>query len=192
MKRSKLSKIPIINVIFKISNAYVHKGDLAYIGNIAPIGKWFNRLFKGVFFSIVVVTLLFSVNFFSGENNSSAGTIIAIFPSLLGFGIGVFALLFSLPNSFVHALSTTKKTDSNIINPVRMLASDFAYPLVIYGLILFVAAISNFSENTVAMNWITSTLLIYGFVMTFELIGTLFSVVTRMIINQENEVNKIE
>ena len=192
MKNKTLANIPIINIIFKIANAYSYKGDLEYLNKVAPFKFWFCRLYKGVSFAIILGTLLFELNYngFNENTYSASDAILSIFPNLLGFGIGVFALLFSLPNTYV--LTIVKKSNEKNKSPTtRMLASDFAFPLVVYSAIIFISTILQYTPSSwESTQWLSNVLLIYGFVMTFELIGTLFTTVTHMIVNQEKMVTK--
>jgi len=52
--RKKLNKIPIISVLFRISNAYVYKGDPVHFVKTAPIGMWVERIGKSILFSIAL------------------------------------------------------------------------------------------------------------------------------------------
>jgi hypothetical protein len=57
----------------------------------------------------------------------AAGLVNSVFPSLLGFGIGVFALIFVLPGELMSSLDK-RRAKSGIGS--SMMISDMAYPLV--------------------------------------------------------------
>ncbi|MGR6834770.1 hypothetical protein [Aliivibrio wodanis] len=93
-----INNIPIISVIFRILNAYVYKGNLIHLSETAPLRLWFDRIGKGVLFSVILGGLVYFLH--DKDNYNPEDIILAIFPSILGFGIGVFALLFALPTEF--------------------------------------------------------------------------------------------
>ena len=76
-------------------------------------------------------------------NWDAADAIISVFPSLLGFGIGVFALLFILPNR-LYQLLDEEKENGNIKFGHEILAVDMGYPLLVFAVILTWSGVNKF------------------------------------------------
>ncbi|MEB2701594.1 hypothetical protein VC156_23810, partial [Citrobacter freundii] len=97
--------------------------------------------------------------------------LVRTFPSVLGFGIGVFALLFVMPESFLVFMSANKKrlTFGPEIVPV-----DIAYPLVIFTIALCWSVLNKVFTNDF-FSFISMFLFFYGMAMAFELISFLFN-----------------
>ncbi|MGR6834822.1 hypothetical protein [Aliivibrio wodanis] len=177
-----INNIPIISVIFRILNAYVYKGNLIHLSETAPLRLWFDRIGKGVLFSVILGGLVYFLH--DKDNYNPEDIILAIFPSILGFGIGVFALLFALPTEFLDKLRQSVKNSegkSKIPGP-EMLSSDMAFPLLIYSLIMLLSALLKALPASDCVNLIATTLLMYGFVVTFELLNSIFMTATYMLV----------
>lgn len=101
-----------------------------------------------------------------------------IFPNLLGFGIGIFALLFSIKSDFIVKLQD--KNQSNGFD-AQILNVDLAYPLIVIAWAVVVSAClkffpsNNFTQTTAIASFF------YGMAMIFELIGFIFITAFRMI-----------
>lgn len=169
----RLRQIPIIGAIFRIVNAYAYQGDSQCNKRIAPFIKWWNRVFKKAVYIIFLLELV--VIYYGGKVSAIPwkpdDSIISVFPSVLGFGIGVFALLFVMPESFLVFMSTNKKrlTFGPEIVPV-----DIAYPLVIFTIALCWSVLNKIFTNDF-FSFISMFLFFYGMAMAFELISFLFN-----------------
>jgi len=168
-----IRQIPVVGAIFRIVNAYAYQGDSNCNHRIAPLEKWWSRVLKKVIYIVFLIELI--VLYFDNDVSkipwSADDSIISVFPSVLGFGIGVFALLFVMPESFLVFMSTNRKrlTFGPEIVPV-----DIAYPLVIFTIALCWSALSKVFNNDF-FSFVSMFFFFYGMTMAFELISFLFN-----------------
>lgn len=169
----RLRQLPIIGAIFRIVNAYAYQGDSQCNKKIAPFFRWWERVFKKAVYIIFLIELI--VLYYGGDVSAIPwkpdDSILSVFPSVLGFGIGVFALLFVMPESFLVFMSANKKrlTFGPEIVPV-----DIAYPLVIFTIALCWSVLNKVFTNDF-FSFISMFLFFYGMAMAFELISFLFN-----------------
>ncbi|HEJ6984372.1 TPA: hypothetical protein SMF26_004469 [Serratia marcescens] len=168
-----IRRVPVVGPIFRITNAYAFQGAAGCHSRMAPLSSWWDRILKKVLYIVLLVEVIIVCH--GGDISAipwrADETILSVFPSILGFGIGVFALLFIMPESFLVFMSTNREklTFGPEIVPV-----DIAYPLIVFTLALGWAALNKFSEN--AFTNVTSMFLFfYGLAMTFELISFLLN-----------------
>ncbi|MFO7070941.1 hypothetical protein P3E18_11810, partial [Pseudomonas aeruginosa] len=112
-----LVKIPMLGVVIKIMNSYAYDGDFDADRQFAGIWAWIKAYFSGVLVSALLAVLLtpsipnFYLPYCMGLDytvaTSPGDLAISILPSLLGFGIGVYALVFALDKSLVKGLQET-------------------------------------------------------------------------------------
>lgn len=168
-----IRKTPLVGPIFRIVNAYAYKGDVACNNEIAPFTAWWSRVFKKAMYVLLFIELII---IFNGNNVSKikwepADAIISVFPSVLGFGMGVFALLFIMPESFLGFLIRNRKSLS--IGP-EIVPVDIGYPLVVFTFSLAWAAFNKIFANDFTF-CISMFVFFYGLAMAFELISFLFN-----------------
>jgi hypothetical protein len=108
----------------------------------------------------------------------------SIFPNLLGFGIGVYALIFALPESFFKSLRGEQGTEGNETNkttfsesvsgtPPNMINADMAYPLVVMAIAIAYGAFVQFFM-TIGRFYVSVWLLAYCFALMLELISLIY------------------
>ncbi|HHZ8355140.1 TPA: hypothetical protein ACWMJN_003791 [Morganella morganii] len=174
---SKIKKIPIVGSLFRIANAYVYEGDIINNIQIAPWGIWVDKIGKKLLFTFILTVVLVVINsLFSLSEWSASDAIISIFPSLLGFGIGVFALLFIIPNN-IYRLIQKEKESGNIKFGPEIILVDMGYPLSVFAVVLFWAGVNKLIDISV-FNFISKWLFFYGMSMVFELVSSLFGIST--------------
>lgn len=202
-----LVRIPIVSTILKIINGYVFEGDPRAMDYFAPARLWVKTLLPPISVSLLI-TLWLLKDFYFFPNWSSyyfsfggdfastlqkidpqamtirspfdepGNLILSVFPNLLGFGIGVYALIFALaPRSLQflqehisHQISTAKRKQGSVL----ILNSSLAYPLIVIAVSLLPGMFQKMypsSQLLIACTWI---LFWYGIVVLIELIGILF------------------
>jgi hypothetical protein len=103
----------------------------------------------------------------------------SIFPNLLGFGIGVYALVFALAPRSLQLLQSQlegeiaagKRKEGHAL----MLNASLAYPLVVITLSLIPAIFQQLNPKSLALAWFTWIVFWYGVVVLIELLGVLFA-----------------
>jgi len=182
----KLKQIPILGVILLISNGYAASGEISHFQALSSWSNWYQRIVKNL---VIFFILGAAFSYFSySEITSATGfkpeeAILDIFPDILGFGIGVFALLFTLPTVFLARLrrKNSKSKNNNSKFGAHMLPVDMAYPLMIYCFIMLIAAMFRMVPDSPFTIWISCSLLLYGFYMCFELLSSIFNTASLMV-----------
>lgn len=203
-----LKRIPIFGTILKIINAYVYSGDLRSIDCVAPFRRWLKAIFLPVAVAILVAMLMLKGHYsfpsfgkyeFRWDGSiqllmetwcpvfvdlkdpfDKPGQYIgSIFPNLLGFGIGVYALVFALAPKAMQLLQS--QLDQQLAAGTRkeghalMLNASLAYPLLIITLSLIPAIFQQLNPSSRPLAIFTWIVFWYGVVVLVELLGVLFA-----------------
>lgn len=168
-----IRNLPVFGAVFRIVNAYAYKGKGEFNLHIAPMHMWWDRVFRKMSYIFIFVGLLFLVRWesLSSLNWQPADAIFSVFPSVLGFGIGVFALMFVMPSNFMRFL--IEKRDVLKFGP-EIVPVDMGYPLIVFALVIACAAINKMFPCQF-LTFISTWAFFYGLSMSFELISFLFN-----------------
>ncbi|WP_240087970.1 hypothetical protein [Klebsiella pneumoniae] len=176
-----IKSIPYVGAIFIIANFYANSGVLSDRKRIANFKNWVRRVLSGVLFTFVLSLLI--VTFFRdglyNPNSNTAGldaTLVAlsIFPSILGFGIGVFVVVFALPNQFIEKINLIKHNGKNKTFGASLMVVDMACPLMVYAVVLMGEFFLKLFQFGFITHVLSIFLLLYGMLMTFDLISMIF------------------
>jgi hypothetical protein len=186
-----IKKVPILGPLISIINSYVYNGADEASTTIAPFRNWFRKLGANIGTAIALSVLLvghFDLGYTSFPSSDIA---LAIFPSILGFGIGVYALLFSIQDRLIAWMEECHSRDELPFGP-KVLISDMAYPLIVYIFVLLLSGINKaFAPTVVEGEFIGSFLLFYGLLITLELIITIYTVSDIMFTIKINDIKKV-
>lgn len=195
---SLLLAIPILGELCRIVNAYTYDGDRQSDFRIAPwrcwIAKhWFSILVTGILtyisshhdevLNILTTSFPAWITLVKQANSPTSITpgqlILNIFPNVLGFGIGVYALIFSLSSVFVRHIQerlqpTDPNGDSKSYGSVLMLNSDLAYPLLVVAISIGVAVIQQVYLEFRFVEIAAWAALWYSLLMLLEMLTALF------------------
>lgn len=166
--------LPVVGSLYRVANAYAFEGKAGSHSSTAPIKQWWHRVFKlatSIAIFVVLITSLIDEPINKWAFNPSS-TILSIFPSILGFGIGVYALLFVMPKDFFQDLAN--KENERKFGP-EIVPVDMGYPLVIFITVMFIAVISEVFPTSTILKYISLFSLFYGLAMVVELITFLFN-----------------
>lgn len=202
-------KIPILKTIAKIINVYVFEGDPRARNKSAPVGLWIKSIGIPLFAACALATLTLykfisfpdfyllngsfdvrafenfikaltpSINEIEKPFNSPGTLLTSIFPNLLGFGIGVYALIFALAPESLQLLQN--HIASNIRAGKRkhgsalMLNASMAFPLVVISIAVIIGIFQQLFEESKPLIFFTWLIFWYGIVVLIELIGVLFA-----------------
>ncbi|WP_158534197.1 hypothetical protein [Paracidovorax avenae] len=195
MKISKIISLPIIGTIFAIVNSYVSGGRIDSDRELAPLNSWL-KVIGLPFVASVLLALwvlkdaVFALFDGSGAKAALSGFVsdpgslmIGVLPNILGFGIGVYALVFSISVGLVRDLnSAIKKSDSQ--KTALVLNADMAFPLVVLLITICLGFFQKASPDLfslILMGWI---FLWYSLILTLSLIGTLFRLGENELLNK--------
>lgn len=179
-----LRRLPVVGSVFRIVNAYAYKGDVDCQCKIAPFKLWWSRIFKKMLWLVIFVGVLFLIKYDSILDWVAADTILSVFPSVLGFGIGAFALLFIMPSNFM--LFLTQKRERLGFGP-EIVPVDMGYPLIVFTFVMAIAGLNKMFPGSI-FNIFSIWAFFYGLAMTLELITFLFnaSVIIQRLISKDN------
>jgi len=160
-------RIPFIGSFLRLANAYACKGDPSYTTKFAPIKMWRERILPSFFWSAIIgLVISYYVKCYGHHDFDAGQYMLAAIPSLLGFGIGVFALIFVLPATFLNLLEV-----SDTQTTVRELPANIGYPLMGMGACLFTSFILQiFDNDNLYIIFFESSLTVYSFKMVIDLI----------------------
>ncbi|CAI1610521.1 TPA: hypothetical protein ACKQJM_000269 [Serratia marcescens] len=195
-----LKKIPILGVILYITNSYIYNGDVSSNERFAPVKLWFRKLTLKFFFCLSMTLLIFKelihnayihraldFSLLSVSTISPGDKITATFPSLIGFGIGVYALIFALDKSIVREVQKSISKSKKITGSVLMLSSDLAYPLIILVITLGIGILQTVFSQSFYLCFMSWFMLWYSFVVIIEMIGILFGLTNNSLLDKLDE-----
>ncbi|MGP6379284.1 hypothetical protein ACTZGB_07000 [Yersinia bercovieri] len=151
----------------------------------APLTMWLKKLFgkfvvallfTGLVFFNEITSLLNIKTFIDGSINAKnpGSIIISTFPSLIGFGIGVYALTLVLSESVVSDFQKSISGKKNTSGSVLMLSSDLAFPMLILVITLSVGILQGVFIDSNKLCIVTWFMLWYSFIVIIEMLGVLF------------------
>jgi len=176
-------------MLLSIVNNYVAAGDFSADEKFAPLGCWFKALAPNLAVAVALTACtlyqsciysaclkcIFVKDTFIAMPGSIATSVL---PNVLGFGIGVYALIFSMSDKFVkmfHARAQEANKRGEKIS-VLTLNADMAYPLLIIALAIVFGLLQQiFKESSIVVG-ICWLLLWYSLVETIGLIGVIFRI----------------
>ncbi|MGP2427155.1 hypothetical protein V1954_18075 [Yersinia sp. 2538 StPb PI] len=178
-------RIPVVGTMIYIINSYVYNGDSMSGDKFAPLTMWLKKLFgkfvvallfTGLVFFNEITSLLNIKTFIDGSINAKnpGSIIISTFPSLIGFGIGVYALTLVLSESVVSDFQKSISGKKNTSGSVLMLSSDLAFPMLILVITLSVGILQGVFIDSNKLCIVTWFMLWYSFIVIIEMLGVLF------------------
>jgi len=188
---AKLARMPIAGPILRIVNTYVYQGDVKADNEFAPALLWF-RVYSIPILVSAALTLLCSATLQAQayellglsewvcvkEIKDPRPIALAIFPSLWGFGIGVYALIFALSKTLIQefqkSIAEAKAKGLRSHGSVLMINADLAYPILVLTISLGFFAFVQQSNGAyvIEISWMVFW---YTMITIIELIHTLFS-----------------
>jgi hypothetical protein len=185
-----IKKVPILGPLISIINSYVYNGSDEASTTIAPFRKWFIKLGSNIIAAVTLSLLLVGCFDLGYTSFPSSDIALAIFPSILGFGIGVYALLFSIQDRLIAWMEDRHSKRELPFGP-KVLISDMAYPLVVYIFVLLLSGINKaFAPKLIQGEFIGAFLLFYGLLITLELVITIYTVSDIMFTLKVNDIRK--
>ncbi|WP_412023089.1 hypothetical protein [Burkholderia cepacia] len=186
---SLLTRVPVLGDIVLIVNGYAYEGEHSALARFAPPTYWLRRIvpklaLSGLFAAWITCKLTLHFSKLPEPATKFTDMLIGIFPNLLGFGIGVYALIFALPESFFKSLRGERETGSQATVPAgstganpgippNMINADMAYPLIVIALSIAYGAFVQFFMSIWSF-FVSVWLLAYCFVLMLELISLIY------------------
>lgn len=150
-----LFRLWFVGIFFRIGSDYVSDGDIRYQKKVAPFRDWWISLFPSIAVSLFFVILLLILDFLfckgTVQKTKPAEYFLGVMASFLGFGIGVYALIFSVSSDILKSMQSEHHKMNQLSgekSTVLSLNSEFAFPLIILLLTCFVLIFQFiFSDN---------------------------------------------
>lgn len=199
MSKSKYFSIWMIGKIIQIGSDYVTDGDIKYQSKPAPLKKWFFSLAPSIVVSMFLTTILIYIDLFLNTNylNNSrpAEYLLGVISSLLGFGIGVYALIFSISGKMIRDIQNAHiKINSNSEDRSSVLSinSDFAFPLIFLTITLITLTFQLVFNDAKLLKVFSFFMIFMSFSMTFKLIYSIYIFGKNIILEKYSESDNQE
>ncbi|WP_127803086.1 hypothetical protein [Hydrogenophaga sp. NH-16] len=180
-RRQLLLRLPGIGSFIEISSDYASEGAVEYFEKIAPARYWLKSLGWPILISILLAAIPYPCGCMpiSFKIEAKAHDLaLSLIPSLLGFGIGVYALIFGLSGDLLKKLQdgyVKKELDSGVPAASAMsINSAFAFPLVTMLVTIIVASIDKILSGIQLLSTATWFLTFFCLVLTYQLIASLY------------------
>lgn len=183
-----LSRIPLFGEVLRIFNTYAYKGDPKADERFANIWLWLKAFWfpallsaLGTAFCMPETTNIYLPTGYNlaYEITVPAGiTATSILPNLLGFGIGVYALIFGLHKLLIRQLQDSYKPGPSDTKPptgsALILNAEMAVPLLVLAITIILGLIQQLWPKVELLKAATWFALWMSLTFTVELICTLF------------------
>lgn len=195
--------LPVVGDALLIINSYTYEGSLKAKVELAPLSLWLKKHSSS--YAIVIILMIISTpdKWFCGrllaylpelaaiEHKVSPGALIlSIFPNMLGFGLGVYALIFGLSSILVkriHESISSPKNGNSPTGSVLILNSDMAFPLLVMTCSLAIGVLQQIYAESNALELFAWAALWYSILMTFEILSALFGLGQNELLNKLND-----
>jgi hypothetical protein len=196
-----LARIPLFGDLLRILNAYAYRGDAKADEQFASIKLWLTAFWLQITLSMIGALLCmpelaneylpcgyklaYSVQLSPGPTATS------ILPNLLGFGIGIYALIFGLHKMLLRDLQTSySHSDEQQPGSALVLNAEMAVPLVVLTLTITIGLAQQVVPTLVGLQFASWFSLWLSLVFTFELIVTLFGLGENAILKTLKDADK--
>lgn len=191
-----LSNVPLFGEALRILNTYAYRGDARADERFAGPLLWLSAFWLPVLVAGVAAALSMPelVNRWLPAGyclaytvEASPGTLATgILPNLLGFGIGIYALIFGLHKILLRELQDTFKPSPGKAKPpigsALILNADMAVPLLILGMAIIVGMVQQALPKYEHIELAAWFFLWLAMLFTFELVFTLFGLGENMLL----------
>ena len=178
---SRLWRIPGLGTLIEISSDYVSEGSPSHFGKIPPIRFWLRALGWPVFLSAFLALLTLPcdcVKFAVKIDARAYDAAFAIIPSMLGFGIGAYALVFGLGSDILRSiqrahlsLAANGEIDSSSVLHIN---SMFALPLLVMSITLLMSTIQKIFPGPIILSTATWFCTFLSIALSYQLVKSLF------------------
>lgn len=179
--RSFLLKLPGIGSFIEISSDYASEGSADFFEKIAPAKYWLRTLGWPILVSALLAAIPYPCGCMSYSVKIEAkpyDIALSLIPSLLGFGIGAYALVFGLGGNLLKKIQeghnnkelATKAPAGSVLS----INSAFAFPLATMAITTIVASVQKIIPEIQALSTVTWFLTFFCLTLTYQLIVALY------------------
>ena len=185
---STLSRMPLLGELVRIFNTYAYRGDPRADEEFAGVRLWVTAFWVPVLFACIGAALCvpellnrqlppgYALAYSVAARPGAIAT--GALPSLLGFGIGVYALVFGLHRGLLKQLQESyavRPGEKQKPGSALVVNAEMAVPLLVLAITIVVGVVEQAapaSEWARALSWYTLWL---SLIFTIELVTTLFA-----------------
>ncbi len=147
----------------------MHNGEIKSSARLKDFKrKMLPKIFESFFYSIIffLIAFIYGGNFKELDIN---GDFLQVFSGILGFAITALAILLSSLDKIVSYIESRKTTfDSKVV------ISDMTFPIAMILLLMLLNILLLIFENGYIKSFFSLFTFIYGILLTFELVHTMF------------------
>ena len=199
-----LSRVPLFGDVLRIFNAYAFRGDAKAGDQFASVWLWITAFWLQTSFSCIATLLCMPsvANMIIPENHQlyylvpvlPGALATSILPNLLGFGIGIYALIFGLHKMLLRDLQNSYKSLPGVNPPTGsalVLNAEMAVPLLVLALTIVIGIIQQIAPELKSFQLVSWFSLWFSLIFTIELIHTLFGLGENVILKTLDDINKL-
>jgi hypothetical protein len=196
-----LRSLPAIGPALRIANSYAFQGDYKSDREFAGFRRWLRAFGPEFLVSILLTTATMWPYIQSSWAMKSLANCpdqlfhckpgalaVAIVPSTLGFGIGIYALIFALTNSFVkniqEKIDEQKAEGRRSAGSELVLNADLALPLLALLLALVLGIVQQASPTSIALVVITWVVTWFSMISLLGLISVIFGLAEHSLLDK--------
>ena len=179
--KSFLLKLPGLGSFIEISSDYASEGSADFFEKIAPAKYWLITLGWPILVSVLLAAIPYPCGCMPYAFKITVAPFdiaLSLIPSLLGFGIGAYALVFGLSGDILKKIQeghNKKEIATNApAGSVLNINSAFAFPLVTMVMTTIVASIQKIIPEIQILSTITWFLTFLCLTLTYQLIVSLY------------------
>lgn len=198
-----LSSVPLVGDVVRIFNSYAYSGDGRAEEKFAPVHLWFAAFwleiglsFAATLFCMPSLTIKYLP--IEYQLNYSAEVIpgplaTSVLPNILGFGVGVYALIFGLHKILLIDLQDSYESKSGVKKSpgsALILNAEMAVPLLVLAVAIVIGLVQQIAPKVVCLQIISWFSLWLSLIFTIELILTLFGRGENVILKTLDDTDK--
>ncbi|WP_312272381.1 hypothetical protein [Pseudomonas sp.] len=183
------SKIPVLGPVLRIFNTYAFRGDVRSDDKLAGIRYWVSGFWVQSLIAIVATLgcmpeiinsfIPFNSRFVYSIDTQPGSLAISILPNLLGFGIGVYALIFALESKIIKNLQNVfskANEEKNLPGSALLLNATMAVPLVILTITIAFGVVQGICNENIYVKAVTWFFFWLSIIFILDLIDTIFNI----------------
>jgi hypothetical protein len=199
-----LVRIPLIGELLRILNAYAYRGDARADEHFAPFYLWITAFWLQITLTTIAGLLCtpelineylpieYKLTYLVQLEPGPMAT--SILPNLLGFGIGIYALIFGLHKMLLRDLQASylrdTKNEKQQLGSALILNAEMAVPLLVLTITIAIGLVQQVAPALVILNFFSWLTLWLSLVFTLELVVTLFGLGENAILKTLDEVDR--
>lgn len=177
----KIFDLPAVGALIEIAYDYATEGSVDEFGKMPPWRAWWRTLGWPILLALGLAFLPFPCGCLPNAVKITASPhdlALMLIPSLLGFGIGVYALVFGLNGELLRNIQKEHNNKPQVPGvpaaSVLNINSAFAFPLLMMVITVFVASLQKVFPEPQILATFTWFLTFFCLALTYQLVASLY------------------